>query len=195
MSGMARQTPGMSRVYEMLDQRLIAFLGRQHVFFVATAPLAGDGLVNLSPKGLDTFVVVDPHRVAYLDLTGSGVETVAHLRENGRIVVMFCAFEGAPRIIRLHGRGRVVVPGEPDFDDLAGRFPSRPGIRSVIDVDVTRIADSCGYAVPLMSFEGERSRLDEWAAKRGPEGLGEYRAEKNAVSLDGLPGLPGPSTD
>jgi len=185
----------MSRVYEMLDQRLIAFLGRQHVFFVATAPLAGDGLVNLSPKGLDTFVVLDPHRVAYLDLTGSGVETIAHLRENGRIAVMFCAFEGAPRIIRLHGRGRVVVPGEPDFEDLAGRFPSRPGIRSVIDVDVTRIADSCGYAVPLMSFEGERSRLDEWAAKRGPEGLDDYRAEKNAVSLDGLPGLPDPSTD
>ncbi|MGI8778167.1 MAG: pyridoxamine 5'-phosphate oxidase family protein [Acidimicrobiales bacterium] len=182
----------MSRVYEMLDERLISFLSRQHVFFVATAPLARDGLVNLSPKGLDTFVVLDPHRVAYLDLTGSGVETIAHLRENGRIVVMFCDFEGAPRIIRLHGRGHVVVPGEPEFEDLSGRFPSRPGIRSVIDVDVTRIADSCGYGVPLMAFEGERSRLDEWAAKRGPEGLDDYRATKNAVSLDGLPGLRGP---
>jgi len=182
----------MSRVYEMLDERLISFLSRQHVFFVATAPLARDGLVNLSPKGLGTFAVLDPHRVAYLDLTGSGVETIAHLRENGRIVVMFCAFEGAPRIIRLHGRGRVVVPGDPEFEDLSGRFPSRPGIRSVIDVDVTRIADSCGYGVPLMAFEGERSRLDEWAAKRGPEGLDDYRATKNAVSLDGLPGLPAP---
>ncbi len=181
----------MSRVYDMLDERLSNFLRRQHVFFVATAPLAGGGLVNLSPKGLDTFTILGPRRVAYLDLTGSGVETIAHLRENGRIVVMFCAFDGPPRIVRLHGRGRVVVPGDQDFDDLVSRFPSRPGIRSVIDVDVTRIADSCGYAVPLMSFEAERTRLDDWADQRGPEGLDEYRAKKNAVSLDGLPGLSG----
>ncbi|MGI9022176.1 MAG: pyridoxamine 5'-phosphate oxidase family protein [Acidimicrobiales bacterium] len=179
----------MGRVYESIDERLEAFLGRQHVFFVSTAPLDADGLVNLSPKGLDTFAVVGPHRVVYLDLTGSGVETIAHLRENGRIVVMFCAFDGPPRIVRLHGRGSVVVPGNPTFDDLAGRFPARPGIRSVIDVDVTRIADSCGYAVPLMEFTAERSRLDEWAQRRGPEGLEEYRSEKNATSLDGLPGL------
>ncbi len=183
----------MSRVYDMLDEGLSKFLRRQHVFFVGTAPLAGDGLVNLSPKGLDTFNIVGPDRVAYLDLTGSGVETIAHLRENGRIVLMFCAFEGPPRILRLHGRGRAVVAGDQDFDDLVSRFPSRPGIRSVIDVDVTRIADSCGYAVPLMMFEGERSRLDEWADGRGPGGLEEYRAEKNAESLDGLPGLPGAS--
>jgi len=179
----------MSRVYDQIDDRMSAFLRTQPVFFVATAPLAGDGLVNLSPKGLDTFVVVDPHRVAYLDLTGSGVETIAHLRENGRIVVMFCAFEGPPRIVRLHGRGAAVLPGDEDFDGLVARFPSRPGIRSVIDVEVTRVADSCGYAVPLMSFEAERSRLDEWAAKRGPQGLEDYRTKKNAESLDGLPGL------
>ncbi len=186
----------MSRVYDELDERLSKFLRRQHVFFVATAPLAADGLVNLSPKGLDTFDVLGSRRVAYLDLTGSGVETIAHLRENGRIVVMFCAFDGPPRIVRLHGRGTVVVPGEHGFDHLVARFPSRPGIRSVIDVEVTRIADSCGYAVPLMSFETERTRLDEWADKRGPAGLDVYRAEKNAESLDGLPGLsglPGPS--
>ncbi len=183
------QTLGMARVYDELDDRLSAFLRRQHVFFVATAPLAADGLVNLSPKGLDTFDILGARRVAYLDLTGSGVETVAHLRENGRIVVMFCAFEGPPRIVRLHGRGRVVVAGDHGFDDLVARFPSRPGIRSVIDVEVTRIADSCGYAVPLMSFEGERTRLDEWADSRGPGGLEVYRAEKNAESLDGLPGL------
>ncbi len=179
----------MSKVYDEIDDRMSSFLRRQHVFFVATAPLAGDGLVNLSPKGLDTFAVIDPHRVVYLDLTGSGVETVAHLRENGRIVIMFCAFEGPPRIIRLHGRGSVVVPGDQDFDALAGQFPARPGIRSAIDVEVTRVADSCGYAVPIMSFEGERSRLDEWADKRGAQGLEDYRAKKNAVSLDGLPGL------
>jgi len=183
----------MARVYDILDERLTSFLRAQHVFFVATAPLAGDGLVNLSPKGLDTFYVVGPERVAYLDLTGSGVETIAHLRENGRIVIMFCAFEGPPRIVRLHGRGAVVVPGDGEFDELVARFTPRPGIRSVIDVEVTRIADSCGYAVPLMSFETERSRLDEWADKRGPQGLDEYRAEKNAVSLDGLPGLPRPA--
>ncbi len=181
----------MSRVYEAIDERLAAFLRRQRVFFVATAPLAGDGLVNLSPKGLDTFEVLGPRRVAYLDLTGSGVETIAHLGENGRIVIMFCAFDGPPRIVRLHGRGTVVVPDDPPFADLAGRFTPRPGIRSVIHVEVTRIADSCGYAVPLMSFAGERTRLDEWAENRGPEGLAEYRATKNATSLDGLPGLPG----
>jgi len=126
----------MARVYDELDERLSTFLRRQPVFFVATAPLAADGLLNLSPKGLDTFDILGPHRVAYLDLTGSGVETVAHLRENGRI------------------------------------------------------ADSCGYAVPLMSFEAERTRLDEWAESRGTDGLEVYRAEKNAESLDGLPGLP-----
>jgi len=156
----------LSKVYDGIDERMSSFLRKQHVFFVATAPLAGDGLVNLSPKGLDTFDILGPRRVAYLDLTGSGVETVAHLRENGRIVVMFCAFEGPPRIIRLHGRGTAVSPGDHGFDDLATRFPPRPGIRSVIVVEVTRVADSCGYAVPLMSFEGERSRLDEWADKR-----------------------------
>jgi len=186
-----RETLGMGRVHETLDEGLSAFLRRQHVFFVATAPLAGDGLVNLSPKGLDTFDILDGRRVAYLDLTGSGVETIAHLRENGRVVIMFCAFEGSPRIIRLHGRGRVVVPGDPGFDDLAARFTVRPGIRSVIDVEVTRIADSCGYAVPLMAFAGNRTRLDEWAENRGPRNLEKYRADKNATSLDGLPGLPG----
>jgi hypothetical protein len=181
----------MGRVYDVLDERMTSFLRNQHVFFVATSPLAGDGLLNLSPKGLDTFDVVGPRRVAYLDLTGSGVETIAHLRENGRIVIMFCAFEGPPRIVRLHGRGTVVVPGDDDFDDLVSRFPPLLGTRSVIDVEVSRIADSCGYGVPLMSFQADRDRLDEWAQNRGPEGLVRYRAEKNAVSLDGLPGLSG----
>ena len=181
----------MSQVFEALDDRLTDWIRRQHVFFVATAPLAADGLVNLSPKGLDTFAVVDQRRVAYLDLTGSGVETVAHLRENGRIVVMFCAFEGKPRILRLHGRGRAVLPGDHRFDDLARCFPPRPGIRSVIEVDVVRIADSCGFGVPLMDYRGERSELDSWAEKKGPERLADYRAKKNAVSLDGLPGLEG----
>jgi len=181
----------MSQVFEELNDRLAGWIREQHVFFVATAPMAGDGLLNLSPKGLDTFAVLDGHRVAYLDLTGSGVETIAHLRENGRIVVMFCAFEGKPRILRLHGRGRAVVPGDPRFDELFACFPPRPGVRAVIEVDLTRIADSCGFAVPVMDYRAERSELDKWAAAKGPERLADYRAKKNTTSLDGLPGLGG----
>ena len=180
----------MGRTYEGVDGPVRDFVLAQHVFFVGTAPLSGDGHVNLSPKGLaGSFVVLDPHRVAYLDLTGSGVETIAHLRENGRIVVMFCAFEGPPRIVRLHGRGRAVLPGDDQFTELVRCFPERPGTRSVIVVDVERIADSCGYAVPLYDYRGERDQLIEWAERRGPEGIAEYQAERNAASLDGLPAL------
>ena len=162
------------------------------MFVVATAPMAGDGLINASPKGgSGTFAVLGPTTVAYLDLTGSGVETVAHLRENGRIVLMFMAFEGRPQIVRLHGRGRVVVPDDAEFVDLVQRFPRNPGTRSVIVIDVDRIADSCGYAVPRMDYIADRDVLDLWSEKKGPEGLVAYRAERNAVSLDGLPGLPG----
>lgn len=182
----------MGRTYEEIDDRLARFLGRQHVFFVATAPSGHDGHVNLSPKGLDgTFAVLDPKTVAYLDLTGSGVETIAHLRENGRIVVMFCAFDGPPRIVRLHGRGEAVPAVDARFSDLAGRFPARPGIRSVIVVSVERISDSCGYGVPLMRFESERDQLDRWAERKGPDGIARYQATKNAESIDGLPGLSG----
>lgn len=182
----------MGRIYEELDDRLAGFLRRQHVFFVATAPSGDGGHVNLSPKGLDgTFAVLDPRTVAYLDLTGSGIETVAHLRENGRIVVMFCAFDGTPRIVRLHGRGEAVLAGDPRFDDLARRFPARPGIRSVIVVALERVSDSCGYGVPLMRFESERDQLHSWAERKGPDGVVEYQATKNAESIDGLPGLSG----
>ncbi len=180
----------MGQVFETLDDRLTGFIRDQHVFFVATAPLAADGLLNLSPKGLDTFAVLVERRVAYLDLTGNGVETIAHLGENGRIVIMFCAFEGRPRILRLHGRGRAVVPGDTRFEELSGCFRPRPGVRSVIEVDVTRVADSCGFGVPVMDYRGDRRQLDAWAEAKGPDGLADYRAKKNAVSLDGLPGLP-----
>jgi Pyridoxamine 5'-phosphate oxidase len=181
----------MGKVLESIDDKLAGWLMRQPVFFVATAPLAEDGLVNCSPKGLvGSFVVLDGHTVAYLDLTGSGIETVAHLRENGRIVLMFCAFDGRPNIVRLQGNGRVVVHGDGEFEALVARFPEHPGIRSVIVVDVTRIADSCGYAVPLMDYVGDRDVLDAFAAKKGPDGLATYRGERNAMSLDGLPGLP-----
>ena len=181
----------MGRMYEVIDDAMAAWLGRQHVFFVATAPLAVDDHLNLSPKGLDgTFAVLGPRTVAYLDLTGSGVETVAHLRENGRIVVMFCAFEGPPRIVRLHGTGEAVVPADPRFDGLVTNFPHHPGIRSVIVVEVTRLADSCGFGVPVLRFEQERSKLDEWADRKGADGIASYQREKNAESIDGLPGLP-----
>lgn len=180
----------MGRSYDSIDDRLREFLCRQPVFFVGTAPLAGDGTVNVSPKGIrDTFAVMGPNRVAYLDLTGSGIETVAHLRENGRITLMFCAFDDPPRIVRLSGRGEAVTPADPRFDGLVALFERHDGVRSVVVVDVTRIADSCGYAVPRMDLVGERDQLLRSAQRRGPEGLVAYRRERNAASIDGLPGL------
>jgi hypothetical protein len=182
----------MGRTYEVIDQGLAKWLVAQPVFFVSTAPLSAGGFLNCSPKGnRDEFAVVDERTVAYLDQTGSGVETIAHLRENGRIVVMFCAFAGAPRIVRLHGRGRVILRDEPSFAVLAGRFPGRTGVgvRSVIVVEVGRIADSCGYGVPVMPFEGHRPTMDQWANRMGPEGIRSYWAEANTKSIDQLDGL------
>ena len=179
----------MGRSFESLSPALADAVRAAPLFFVATAPLAADGHVNLSPKGGDTLRVLDERTVAYLDLTGSGVETIAHLRENGRITLMVCAFSGAPQIVRLYGRGEVVRPGDDGYEALAGRFPDLLGARAVIRVAVERVGSSCGYAVPVMTYEGERTRLDEWADARGAEGLVAYRAEKNAVSIDGLPAL------
>lgn len=161
------------------------------MFFVATAPLAGDGHVNVSPKGLDTMRLLDDRTVAYLDLTGSGAETVAHVRENGRISLMFCAFDGPPRIVRLQGRGRVVVEGDAEWTALAARFESHRGQRAIIVVDCDRISDSCGYAVPLYDYVGQRSKLTDWADHRTDDELREYRATKNARSIDGLPAFEG----
>jgi len=179
----------MGKTYDGIDDRMAAWLAAQRVFFVATAPLAAEGHVNVSPKGLDSFRVLGPREVAYVDLTGSGAETAAHLRENGRIVLMFCAFEGPPRIVRLHGRGSAIEPGDARFDALAGRLPRRDGMRAVIHVDVTRVADSCGYAVPQMAFRADRDQLPAWTARKQPGELVAYRAEKNARSIDGLPAL------
>lgn len=165
------------------------FIRAQSMFFVASAPLDAEGHVNVSPKGLDTFRILGPTTVAYLDLTGSGVETIAHLRENGRIVLMFCAFQGPPNILRLHGRGRVVEPSSAEFHDLASRFPTYLSTRSIVVVEISRVSDSCGYGVPLMKYEGERSQLRDWARKKGPEGLVAYRREKNQASIDGLSGV------
>ena len=188
----------MAKVFGTIDDRIRAFLSAQRMFFVATAPLAADGHLNLSPKGHDTFRLLDEVTVAYLDLTGSGVETIAHLRENGRIAFLFCALEGPPRIVRLYGRGDVLLAGEPDYDHLRPRFPSLPGVRSIVRVRLDRISDSCGFGVPTYRFEAERSQLFEWAERKGEEGVARYQEERNAESIDGLPGLRrfnGPSTE
>jgi hypothetical protein len=178
----------LGRVLDRITPELTELLEAQPVFFVATAPLADDGHVNLSPKGYDTFRVLDEHTVAYLDLTGSGAETMAHVRENGRVTLMFCAFSGRPSIVRLFGRGDVLPVGTPEAAPLVDRFPALPGARAVITVAVNRIQTSCGYAVPLMELVDDRDQLLEWAAKKGDEKLEEYRQDKNATSIDGLPG-------
>ena len=181
----------MGRVFPVLDDRLVEFIRGQQMFFVATAPLSAEGHVNLSPKGLDSFRVLDDRTVAYLDLVGSGIETVAHLRENGRIVLMFCAFSGAPRILRLHGRGEVLEPLHEEFGRLRALFPDHSGVRAIIRICCTRISDSCGFGVPLYEFQGHRPQLLEWAERKGPEALEQYQRQKNARSLDGLPGIGG----
>lgn len=179
----------MGRTVSSIDDATREFVQAQSMFFVATAPLDPNGHVNVSPKGLDTLRILDANTVAYLDLTGSGVETVAHVKENGRIVLMFCAFQGAPNILRLHGRARVVEPGQPEFDRLQVLFPHFESTRTIIVTHVTRVQDSCGFGVPLYRYEGERTQLQAWAKNRGSEGLKEYRRVKNQKSLDGLPGV------
>ncbi len=183
----------MGRVHDHIDERLGAFIEAQPVFFVATASLDPDGTVNCSPKGNRAeLAVTAPDRIAYLEQTGSGIETVAHLADNGRIVVMLCAFDGPPRIVRLHGHGTVHPVGSAGFDALAGRFPGAAavGVRAIIEVSVRRIADSCGYGVPLMDFRTHRGQMDDWADRKGPDGIAEYQAQRNATSIDGLAGLP-----
>lgn len=179
----------MGRTYDAIDDDLGAFIAKQRVFFVATASCDPATHVNVSPKGLDTFAVLGPTTVAWLDLTGSGVETIAHLRDDGRVTVLFCAFEGPPKIVRLYGRGTVVAAGDARFDALVARFPPYPGVRSVIVAELDRISDSCGYGIPLMRWEGDRTQLTQWAERKGPDGVVAYRRERNARSIDGLPGV------
>jgi hypothetical protein len=179
----------MAERSEEIDQALRQFIEAQRLFFVATAPLAGSGHINLSPKGLDTFRILGPTRVAYADLNGSGVETIAHIRENGRLTIMFCAFEGKPKILRLYGRGTVVEPNDPEFESLLRRFAANSRPRSVIVLNITRIAESCGFGVPLYAFVGDRDQLPAWAERKGAEGILAYQRQKNAASIDGLPGL------
>jgi Pyridoxamine 5'-phosphate oxidase len=201
----------VGKIFESIDERLERWIAAQSMFFVGTAPLDSDGHVNVSPKGqIEALRVLDPRTVAYLDYIGSGAETIAHVRENGRIVIMLCAFEGPPRILRLHGRGRIVPASDYEngrrrltaapceFDELVARCefaePATPeGRRAIVVVEVERVADSCGYGVPLMSYEGRRPHMDAWAAKKmrvgGPEALLDYQREKNTLSIDGLPAV------
>jgi hypothetical protein len=181
------------KLHEKIDDRLRAFIEAQPMFFVATAPSGDDGHVNVSPKGTaGTFTVLGEHRVAYLDYYGSGAETIAHLQQNGRIVVMFCSFSGPPNIVRLHGRGRPVYPADPRFGELAPAFTTeeRHAVRTIIDVEVDRVSDSCGYSVPLMDYVGDRDLLIRSHSRRDDEALVAYGEKKNRVSIDGLPALP-----
>lgn len=178
----------MGKVYEEITAELAAWVACQPVFFVGSAPLSAKGHVNVSPKGLDCLRVLGPHRVAYLDLTGSGAETVAHARENGRIVLMFCAFTGPPKIVRFHGRAQVALPGSARWKQLRDAFPDHLGARAIVDVDVTRVSDSCGYGVPQFGAPVQREALQGWVkTKEASQGLAAYREEKNLRSIDGLP--------
>lgn len=175
----------MARFHPAIDERLAAFIAAQRLFFVATAPRRGR--VNLSPKGGDVFRVLAPLRVAWLDVTGSGNETAAHLLDDGRVTVMFCAFEGEPNILRLFGRARGVLPGDGEWDGLAALFPAQPGRRQVFVMEVEAVQTSCGFGVPLYAYQGERPDLAAWAERKGEAGLRAYRRDRNAVSIDGLP--------
>lgn len=179
----------MGKTYECLNDRLIDFIGRQKMFFVGTAPLSGDGSVNLSPKGYDSIRILDDKTLLWLDLGGSGIETFAHLQENGRITMMFCAFEGPANIVRIYGRGQAFDFDHPEFPELMKHFPDWDRARAVVRINIERVSDSCGWGVPFYEFKGERDQLQRWVGNKPYEEWKEYRYEKNKTSVDGLPGL------
>jgi hypothetical protein len=177
----------MGKFHDRISDEHKKFIEKQHIFFVATAPLSADGHVNLSPKGLDCLRVLSPSRVAYMDLISSGNETSAHTLENGRITLMFCSFEGNPNILRLYGKGRTVLPGDAEWNELSARFTIYPSTRQIITADISTVQTSCGFGVPFYEYTGERDHHFKWAEQRGPAGLETYQQEKNLRSLDGLP--------
>jgi hypothetical protein len=177
----------MAKVHEAITQEIADFISGQQMFFVGTAPLNGEGHINLSPKGLDCFRILSPQRVGYMDVIGSGNETAAHLLENSRITFMFCAFDGPPNILRLYGTGRAVLPGQPEFEELAPSFTIYPSTRQVIVADITRVQTSCGFGVPEYRYVGQRELHFKWANARGPAELAQYQQKNNQVSIDGLP--------
>ncbi len=175
----------MGTLYQRIDDRHRSFIERQRIFFVATAPL--NGRLNLSPKGMDTLRVAGPNRVLWLNLTGSGNETAAHLLEDRRMTLMFCAFEGDPLILRLYGRARAIDQYQAAWAELIGLFPSLPGARQIFDMHVDSLQTSCGFGVPRFDYASEREKLQQWAEKKGPEGVRRYQQEKNRLSIDGSP--------
>jgi len=175
----------MADFFESITDRLRDFIEQQHIFFVGTA--ARDGRVNVSPKGMDTFRVLGPNRVAWLNLTGSGNETAAHLLDTNRMTLMFCSFERKPLILRLYGTATEIQPDQPEWADLAAQFPDLAGARQIFDVAIESVQTSCGYAVPRMTFDDERELLSTWATRKGPDGVAAYHQEKNVISIDGFP--------
>jgi len=179
----------MGKSFDRINERLSEWIEAQKMFFVATSPANPDTHINVSPRGLDAFRILGENRVAWLDLTGSGVETIAHLKADGRITLMFCAFEGSARIVRLYGHGTVHEPGDALYDELRPRSPDIPGERAIIMVEVVRVSTSCGFGVPLMDYVGARDDLPDFAGNLGEEGMAAYREKSNAESIDGLPGI------
>ena len=177
----------MGKFHNSIKDEHKAFAQKQKMYFVSTSPLDKEGHINLSPKGLDSFRILSPTRVAYMDIVGSGNETSAHLLENGRITIMFCAFDGPPNILRFYGAGYTVLPGDAEWEDLSTHFDIQIATRQIIVADIDKVQTSCGYSVPLYQYKGERDHADKWAQKKGREGLEEYMNEKNLKILDGLP--------
>ncbi len=176
----------MAKVHPQLTPDLQAFITAQQLFFVASAPLSATGHINLSPKGLDTFRILSPQQVAYLDLTGSGNETSAHLQENGRLTFLFCAFTGKPQILRLYGRGRTILPEYAEWNTFSPHFTRLPGTRQIIVADLERVQTSCGFGVPEYDYRGQRTQLPDWARKKGDPGIAAYQQRKGSQSIDGL---------
>ena len=176
----------MAKVQEEITETIHQFISKQHLFFVGSAPLSGEGHVNISPKGIDCFRILSPNRVAYMDLIGSGNETSAHMLENGRITIMFCAFDGPPNILRLYGNGYTVLPDAPEWAELSQHFTIYPSTRQIIVADITRVQSSCGFGVPFYDYQGERDQHFRWADSKGPDALEVYKQEKNLHSIDGM---------
>ncbi len=185
--------PAMAKVYDELDDRLCRFIAEQKLFFVGSAPRDDQGLVNVSPKGMDALRILDSTTVAYLDFTGSGIESVAHVKENGRLVIMFCSFDKSPMILRLHGRATVTERHDPQWQELQSHFPPSRMARCIIKMSVTRIADSCGWGVPMYDYVGERDQYRKYSDQIDDAGLRQAQLESNLKSINGLPGLEKPS--
>ena len=177
----------MGKAHNQITPEHRQFIENQKVFFVCTSPLSAEGHINLSPKGFDCFRVLSPTKVGYLDIVGSGNETSAHLLENGRITFMFCAFDGPPKILRLYGKGRTVLPGDPEWEELSKHFTNLPATRQIIIAELFKVKSSCGFGMPLYDYKEERNHAFKWAEKKGADGLDDYKKEKNIISMDGLP--------